>query len=152
MVNTTSSWNTREFSINTLSSSPEYWLKVRDTFSEDIEYWLNKLLETSQENNYDFADVKFYLEYLSRQGTDSSVSDLGFCALQFINDGPAGLPGLMKDLREKDPQLARAYNIYHASLRISIKRIERRPWARNLQAYRDRALEIYPPELDENWD
>ncbi|KAG8168614.1 hypothetical protein KVR01_001363 [Diaporthe batatas] len=92
-VDTTSSWNTRESSVVTTSSGPEYWPKVRDKFGEDTDYWLNKLSETSQENDCDFVIVKFYLEYLLRKDADRSVDDLGDDAFLFIDSGPETLTG-----------------------------------------------------------
>lgn len=151
-ADTASSWNRRGSSVDPTSSDSGHWRKVRETFGEDTEYWLNKLSATSKENDCDFVDIKFYLEYLLRQGADRSVSDLGGLALEFVSNCPASQAEFVKELRDKDPQLNRAYNTYHASSRISGEKKERRPWARNPQAYRDRALEIFPPEPDENWD
>ena len=76
-ADTTSSWNTRGSSVDPTSSDSGHWRKVRETFGKDTEYWLNKLSVTSKENDCDFADVKFYLEYLLRQDSNRSVSDLG---------------------------------------------------------------------------
>ncbi|KAH8744766.1 hypothetical protein F5883DRAFT_623154 [Diaporthe sp. PMI_573] len=150
-ADTTSSWNTRGSGVDPTSSDSGHWRKVRETFGEDTEYWLNKLSVTSKENDCDFADVKFYLEYLLRQDADRSVSDLGGLALEFVSDCPASQAQFVKELRDKDPQLNRAYNTYHASSRISGEK-ERRPWARNPQVYRDRIFEGLPPERDEEWD
>ncbi|KAL2284422.1 hypothetical protein FJTKL_08834 [Diaporthe vaccinii] len=154
-ADTASSWNTRESSADPTDSASGYWQQVKKTFGEDTGYWLNKLSETSKENDCDFADIKFYLEYLLRKDADREVPVLGGLALEFIDNCPASQAQFVKELRDQDPQLNRAYNAYHASSRISGEKkpffSERRPWARNPQAYRERAIGICPPELDD-WD
>lgn len=73
-------------------------------------------------------------------------------AIEFINDCPGSQAKFLKDLSEKDPQLKRAYDRYYAPPQLLGETKERRAWARNPQAYRDRLFEGLPPEDEEHWD
>ncbi|KAI8626616.1 hypothetical protein F5Y19DRAFT_488215 [Xylariaceae sp. FL1651] len=150
-ANTTSSWNTRVSSGDAASQTPGPWRKVRETLGDDTGYWLDNLSAISRDNDCDFADVKFYLEYLLRQDSDLTNSGLTNLAIEFINDCPGSQARFLKDLSENDPQLKRSYDRYYAPPRLLGETKEKRPWARNPQAYRDRLFESLPPD-EEGWD
>ncbi|KAI3333820.1 hypothetical protein F4824DRAFT_512981 [Ustulina deusta] len=150
-VETTSSWNTRGSSADITDQTSGLWRKVRERLGEDTGYELASLSNISRENDCDFADVKFYLEYLLRQDPDLTNSELTDLAIEFIDDCPGSQAKFLKVLGEKDPQLKRGYERYYAPPRLLREAKEKRPWARNPQAYRDRLFESLPPD-EEGWD
>ncbi|KAI3339066.1 hypothetical protein F4824DRAFT_488334 [Ustulina deusta] len=140
-ADTTSSWNTREFSADTTDQTSGPWRKVRERLGED----------TGRDNDCDFADVKFYLEYLLRQDPDLTNSGLTDLGVEFINDCPGSQAKFLRDLSENDPQLKRGYERYYSPTRSLGETKEKRPWARNPQAYRDRLFEGLSPD-EKDWD
>ncbi|KAI1464281.1 uncharacterized protein F4812DRAFT_462695 [Daldinia caldariorum] len=135
----------RETSTFSLTPQPFAWRKVEETCSDEL---ADKLLQACVEQNCDFSDVMFYLEFLLRQDPDYEPNKLTSLAIRFINDCPRSQQKLVRDLGEKDPQLKRAYDRYYSPPQLLI---ERRPWARNPQAYRDRILRDLDAD-EKAWD
>ncbi|KAI1207660.1 uncharacterized protein F4807DRAFT_469174 [Annulohypoxylon truncatum] len=150
-IKTEDNWSTRGSSAETSGGTAYVWRKLNEALLDDGDNLLKRLSERAQQKDCDFSDVKFYLEYQLNRNSDLTKEGLSDLAIKFIDHCPQSQADLCKSLSENDPQLKRRYDKYYASTNLSPEIKQRRAWARNPQAYRERMFEGLRPDK-QGWD